>query len=201
MPAFGGRSLGELSVNAIRDFVVEVADELADEVAPGEPAAKTVTNALGTLVVCFDSEVEDGVLAVTLALHVPRLSPEHVEREYLRLDRIPLHLVACWERYRPLAEFALRISEALDLPGIPGWQATRREKGRRPPRLGAGARGGTGYQQLGRSFLTERSLRVSGNRQRDDVLKTVSRRRSGGCRSFDRLGFGRSGDLPATGGR
>src|SRR5450755_11258 len=42
LPAFGERPLGELSVDAIRGFVAE----LADEVEAGDLAAKTVNNAL-----------------------------------------------------------------------------------------------------------------------------------------------------------
>jgi integrase len=115
LPAFGGRPLGELSVDAIREFVAE----LADEVEAGELAAKTVNNALGTLVVCLNSAVEDGVLAVNPALRVQRLPPAHIEREYLRLEEIPRYLDACSDVYRPLAELlvgsGLRISEALAL--------------------------------------------------------------------------------------
>src|ERR1039458_3383995 len=115
LPAFGGRPLGELSVDAIREFVAE----LADEVEAGELAAKTVNNALGTLVVCINSAVEDGVLAVNPALRVQRLPPAHIEREYLRLEEIPRYLDACSDVYRPLAELlvgsGLRISEALAL--------------------------------------------------------------------------------------
>jgi hypothetical protein len=54
LPAFGGRPLGELSVDAIREFVAA----LADEVEAGVLAAKMVDNALGTLVVCLNSAVE-----------------------------------------------------------------------------------------------------------------------------------------------
>jgi integrase len=115
LPAFGERPLGELSLDAIRGFVAE----LADEVEAGELAAKTLNNALGTLVVCLNSAVEDGVLAVNPALRVQRLPPGHIERDYLRLDEIPRYLDACSDVYRPLAELlvgsGLRISEALAL--------------------------------------------------------------------------------------
>jgi integrase len=115
LPAFGGMRLGELSVDAIRELVAE----LADEVEAGELAAKTVNNALGTLVVCLNSAVDDGVLALNPALRVQRLPPAHIEREYLRLEEIPRYLEACSDVYRPLAELlvgsGLRISEALAL--------------------------------------------------------------------------------------
>lgn len=115
VPAFGARSLGELSVDDIREFVAE----LAEEVEAGELAAKTVNNALGTLVVCLNSGVDDGLLAVNPALRVQRLPPAHIERDYLRLDEIPQYLDGCSDVYRPLAELligsGLRISEALAL--------------------------------------------------------------------------------------
>jgi integrase len=115
LPAFGSCSLGELSVDVIRDFVAD----LAEAVEAGDLAAKTVNNALGTLVVCLNDAVKDGLLAVNPALHVDRLPPAHIERDYLRLDEIPRYLDACSEVYRPLAQVligsGLRISEALAL--------------------------------------------------------------------------------------
>jgi integrase len=115
VPAFGARSLGELSVDDIREFVAE----LSEEVEAGDLAAKTVNNALGTLVVCLNSAVDDGLLAVNPALRVQRLPPAHIERDYLRLDEIPRYLDACSGVYRPLAELligsGLRISEAVAL--------------------------------------------------------------------------------------
>ena len=51
-------------------------------VEAGELAAKTVNNALGTLVVCLSSAVDDGLLAVNPALRVQRLPPAHIERDY-----------------------------------------------------------------------------------------------------------------------
>lgn len=115
LPAFGSRSLGELSVDDIRDFVAEC----AEAVEAGDLAAKTVNNALGTLVVCLNAAVEDGLIALNPALRVQRLPPAHIERDYLRLDEIPRYLDACSEVYRPLAELlvggGLRISEALGL--------------------------------------------------------------------------------------
>jgi integrase len=115
VPAFGAHSLGELSFDHVREFVAD----LAEEVEAGELAAKTVNNALGTLVVCMNSAVDDGLLAVNPALRVQRLPPAHIERDYLRLDEIPHYLDGCSDVYRPLAELligsGLRISEALAL--------------------------------------------------------------------------------------
>ena len=115
VPAFGARSLGELSVADIREFVAE----LAEEVDAGELSAKTVNNALGTLVVCLNSAVDDGLLSVNPALHVQRLPPAHIERDYLRLNEILRYVDGCSDAYRPLAELligtGLRISEALAL--------------------------------------------------------------------------------------
>jgi integrase len=115
VPAFGSRSLGELSVEEIRDLVAE----LAEAVEAGELAAKTVNNALGTLVVCLNAAVEDGLFATSPALRVQRLPPAHIERDYLRLDEIPRYLDACSDVYRPLAALligsGLCISEGLGL--------------------------------------------------------------------------------------
>lgn len=115
VPAFGNRSLGELSVDDIRDF----AAELAEAVDAGELAPKTVNNALGTLVVCLNDAVEDGLIVSNPALRVQRLPAAHIERDYLRLEEIPRYLDACSNVYRPLAELliasGLRISEALGL--------------------------------------------------------------------------------------
>ena len=115
LPAFGGHPLGALSVDAIQDFLAE----LAEAVEAGDFAVKTVNNALGTLVVCLNDAVEDAVIATNPALRVKRLPPAHIERDYLRLDKIPRYLDACSEVYRPLAEVligsGLRISEARGL--------------------------------------------------------------------------------------
>ncbi len=115
VPAFDERPLGQLSVDDIREFVAE----LVEEVEAGELAPKTVNNALGTLVVCLNAAVDDGLIAVNPALRVQRLPPAHIERDYLRLDEIPRYLDACAWVYRPLAELliggGLRISEALAL--------------------------------------------------------------------------------------
>ena len=117
VPAFGRRPLGELSIADIRAFVAD----LAEEVEAGGIAAKTVNNALVTLVACLNDAVEDRLLVVNPALRVQRLPPAHVEREYPRLTEIeiPRYLDACSDVYRPLAELligsGLRISEALAL--------------------------------------------------------------------------------------
>lgn len=115
LPAFGDRALGQLSVDDVRAWF----GELAESVEAGELAAKTANNALGTLVICLNEAVKDGVIAVNPAVPVQRLPPPHVEREYLRLDEIPRYLDACEPHYRPLAELLIgsgvRISEALAL--------------------------------------------------------------------------------------
>ena len=118
MPAFGSRSLGELSVDEVRDFIAD----LAEAVEGGELAAKPVNNALGTLVVCLNDAVKDGLMASNPALRVHRLPAGHIERDYLRLDEIPRYLDACSEIYRPLAEVligsGLRISKACALGAL-----------------------------------------------------------------------------------
>ena len=115
LPAFANRRLGALSVDDIRTFV---ADQ-AEAVEAGELAAKTVNNALVTLVVCLNDAVEDGLIPTNPALRVGRLPAAHVEREYLRLHEITMYLDSCSDLYRPLAEVligsGIRISEALAL--------------------------------------------------------------------------------------
>jgi integrase len=115
LPAFADKRLGALSVENIRAFVAEQ----AEAVEAGELAAKTVNNALVTLVVCLNDAVEDGLIVANPALRVERLPAAHIEREYLRLREIPIYLDSCSDVYRPLAEVLIgsgvRISEALAL--------------------------------------------------------------------------------------
>jgi integrase len=115
LPAFGLVPLGRLGVDHVRAWVEEMAEAVdAEEIAP-----KTVNNTLGTLVVCLNAAVEDGLIATNPALRVERLPAAHIEREYLRLHEIALYLDSCSDVYRPLAELligtGLRISEALAL--------------------------------------------------------------------------------------
>ena len=85
LPAFAARSLGELSVDDVREFVAEQ----AEAVDAGELAVKTVNNTLVTLVVCLNDAVADALIVTNPALRVDRLPPAHIEREYLpaRRDR------------------------------------------------------------------------------------------------------------------
>jgi integrase len=115
LPALGETPLGRLDVAAVREAMDRWIEAMkADELAP-----KTINNSLGTLVVCLNSAVEDGLIATNPALRVTRLPSAHIEREYLRLGEIPLYLDSCSDLYRPLAELlvgsGLRISEALAL--------------------------------------------------------------------------------------
>jgi integrase len=115
VPALGSIALGRLGVDDVRMLM----ETLAEAVEAGELAPKTVNNALGTLVVCLNDAVEDGLMAANPAMRVERLPAAHIEREYLRLREIPLYIDACSAVYRPLAKVligsGLRISEALGL--------------------------------------------------------------------------------------
>jgi integrase len=118
VPTFGSLSLAEVNTEVVRSF----AAELAEASEAGELAIKTANNALGTLAICLNDAVKDGLIVVNPALLVSRLPPAHIERDYLRLEEIPRYLDACSDLYRPLAETligsGLRISEALALrPG------------------------------------------------------------------------------------
>jgi integrase len=115
LPALGEIPLGKLGVEDVRVLM----DELVEAREADEVSAKTINNTLGTLVVCLNAAVADGLIVANPALGVPRLPSAHVEREYLRLDEIPRYLSSCLSVYRPLAELligsGLRISEALAL--------------------------------------------------------------------------------------
>ncbi len=115
VPALGSVPLGRLDVEHVRELM----DRWTEAMEAEELAPKTINNTLGTLVVCLNAAVEDGLIVANPALRVPRLPPAHIEREYLRLHEIPLYLDSCSDVYRPLAELliasGLRISEALAL--------------------------------------------------------------------------------------
>jgi integrase len=71
------------------------------------------------LTVCLNHAVRDGLIPVNPARAVQRLPDDHVERDYLRLDEIPVYMDACSDVYRPLAEMliatGMRIGEAVAL--------------------------------------------------------------------------------------
>jgi integrase len=104
--------LTRLSPATIETWLAELARE-------GHNAPKTINNALATLVACLNDATRKGKLSRNPAERVQRLPAAHVERDYLRVDEIPVYLDACVYVYRPLAELliatGLRISEALAL--------------------------------------------------------------------------------------
>ena len=112
---FASIPLGRLGVEHVRAWM----EEQAEAVDAGERSPKTVNNSLGTLVVCLNAAVEDGLIPTNPAMRVERLPLGHIEREYLRLHEIPLYVDSCSDLYRPLAQLligsGLRISEALAL--------------------------------------------------------------------------------------
>jgi integrase len=115
LPLLGGVQLGRLGLLQVR----EAMDQWIEGMEAEELAPKTVNNTLGTLVVCLNAALEDGLIGSNPALRVRRLPPAHIEREYLRLHEIPIYLGSCSATFRPLAEVligaGLRISEALPL--------------------------------------------------------------------------------------
>jgi integrase len=115
VPALDEVPLGRLDIEHVRGLM----DEWVEAMEADELAGKTINNTLGTLVVCLNAAVEDGLIVANPALRVRRLPPGHTEREYLRLHEIPVYLDSCSAVYRPLAELligsGLRISEALAL--------------------------------------------------------------------------------------
>jgi integrase len=115
LPALAQVELGRLGLEHVREAMEQWIEAMeADDLAP-----KTVNNTVGTLVVCLNTALEDGLIASNPALRLKRLPPAHIEREYLRLNEIPIYLDSCSAIYRPLAELligsGLRISEALAL--------------------------------------------------------------------------------------
>jgi integrase len=112
LPRFEDERLTAITSPMVEDWIVELASN-------GDYKPKTLNNALKTLVVCLNHAVREGLIAANPASFVPALPPDHVERDYLRLNEINAYLDGCTERYRPLAETLLgtgmRISEALAL--------------------------------------------------------------------------------------
>lgn len=100
LPVFEAIPLRRLGVEHVRAWM----DEQAKAIDAGEIAPKTINNSLGTLVVCLNAAVEDGLIASNPAMRVERLPPTHTKREYLRLHEIPLYLDSCSEVDRPPAE-------------------------------------------------------------------------------------------------
>jgi integrase len=115
LPVFGSMPVSKIGVVEVRAMMAG----LSEAVEAGEMSVKTVNNALGTLVVCLNAAVRDGLLVANPASRVERLPPAHVECDFLRRHEIPPYLEACDEAYRPLAEVligtGMRISEALAL--------------------------------------------------------------------------------------
>jgi len=101
------------------EHVHELMDQMTEAMEAEELAPKTINNTLGTLVVCLNAAIKEKLMVMNPALEVPKLPAAHIERDYLRLQEIPLYLDSCSEVYRPLAELligsGLRISEALGL--------------------------------------------------------------------------------------
>jgi hypothetical protein len=86
LPVLGELPLGRMGLEQVR----EAMDRWIEKMETEELAPKTVNNTLGTLVVCLNAALEDGLIASNPALRVRRLPGAHIEREYLRLHEIPL---------------------------------------------------------------------------------------------------------------
>jgi integrase len=115
LPVLGAIPLQAIETAHVRGLI----SGLAERVEAGEISGKTVNNTLTTLSVCLNTAVEDGLIATNPALGAPRFPRAHVERNYLRLQEIPVYLDSCSDDYRPLAALLIgtgtRISEALAL--------------------------------------------------------------------------------------
>lgn len=115
LPEFGELPMEKFDTHHVRAWMEACAEEVADE----EISAKTINNALGTLVVCLNAAVKEPIISSNPALGVQRLPAGHIERDYLRLHEIPVYLDSCLDVYRPIAEVLIgagpRISEALGI--------------------------------------------------------------------------------------
>jgi integrase len=115
LPVLGGIPLQAIETAHVRGLL----GGLAERVEAGEISGKTVNNTLTTLSVCLNAAVKDGLIATNPAVGAPRFPRAHVERDYLRLQEIPVYLDSCSDEYRPLAALLIgtgaRISEALAL--------------------------------------------------------------------------------------
>jgi len=69
-------SLGRIGVEDVRGLVARLAEQVAAE----EVAAKTVNNTLGTLVVCLNSALEDGLIATNRRCGLSDCPPPHRAR-------------------------------------------------------------------------------------------------------------------------
>lgn len=118
IPALGARKLAAISRAHVRQLV-------ADLVAEGRLANKTVNNAIVPLRLMLAHAVDDGLIpsspaaSTTGSKHRVRLPAAHREMEYLRVEEIARYLGARPAPYQLLAEVligaGLRISEALAL--------------------------------------------------------------------------------------
>ena len=116
LPAFADTRLGALSVDDIRAFIAEQ----AEAVEAGELAAKTVNNALVTLVVCLNDAVEDGLIVANPALRVDRLPAAHIERER------PCRATGTSRRYRTPLCATCRYTRCATPPPPRGWRPATR---------------------------------------------------------------------------
>jgi integrase len=115
MPVLESVPLERMEVDDVRELM----DQMTEAMEAEELAPKTINNTLGTLVVCLNEAVKDKLMVTNPALAVPKLPAAHIERDYLRLQEIPVYLDSSSELYRSLAELligsGLRISEAIAL--------------------------------------------------------------------------------------
>lgn len=117
VPALGRVRLRDLTPGHVRTMVAEL-------VADGRLAPKTINNTVTVLRVALEHAAEDGLVTSNAAASRGRrdrvkLPAEHRELDYLRPDEIAAYLAGCSPAYRPLAAFLLgtgaRIGEALAL--------------------------------------------------------------------------------------
>ncbi len=115
VPALGEVPLGRPDVDHVRDLM----DQWTEAMEAEDLAAKTINNSLGTLVVCLNAAAEDGLMATSPALRVPRLPHRTSSASICACTRYP----PIWTRARTstgrsrelLIGSGLRIPETLAL--------------------------------------------------------------------------------------
>jgi hypothetical protein len=96
MPVLESVPLERMEVDDVRELM----DQMTEAMEAEELAPKTINNTLGTLVVCLNEAVKDKLMVTNPALAVPKLPAAHIERDYLRLQEIPVYLDSSSELYR-----------------------------------------------------------------------------------------------------
>jgi integrase len=113
VPWFGDMLVPRVDVATIRDWRTD----MVELVENGDISAKTVNNARVALLGCLGMAAAEGLLPANPVVSVKPLAVEVRERQFLRVEQIPVYLDAAPAYYRDLAGLliagGLRVSEAI----------------------------------------------------------------------------------------